>query len=319
MTIAYAPGKVILCGEHAVVYGRPAIAVPVSEVQAQACVEPGQAGQGIVIHALDLDRVVRLAEAPDTEPLARIMRLTLQALGAPIDVDLDVFVTSTIPVARGMGSGAAVSTAIVRALDQHLRGYPPYPGWTGRWLPSRAISDLVYQTEVLYHGTPSGIDNTVVAYEKPVYFVKDTGWQIFWPARPFWLVIADTGIESPTREVVGDLRCRYQGAPDRYESLFDRIGAVAVAARAAIEQGQVETLGLLMARNHALLRDIGVSHPALDQLVVAARDGGALGAKMSGAGWGGNVIALVDEATSAQVDMMLRVAGAVNVITTRVQ
>jgi mevalonate kinase len=177
----------------------------------------------------------------------------------------------------------------------------------------------VYQTEVLYHGTPSGIDNTVVAYEKPVYFVKDTGWQIFWPARPFWLAIADTGIESPTREVVGDLRLRYQDAPDRYEPVFDQIGEVAEAARAAIEQGQVEALGRLMARNHALLQDIGVSHPALDQLVVAAREGGALGAKMSGAGWGGNMIALVDPATSGQVDMMLRVAGAVNVITTQVQ
>jgi mevalonate kinase len=319
MTIAYAPGKVILFGEHAVVYGRPAIAVPVSEVQAQVCVEPGPAGQGIIIHALDLDRVVRLVEAPDTEPLAHITRLTLQALGAPEDVDLDLHITSTIPVARGMGSGAAVSTAIVRALDQHLRGYPPYRGWTGRWLPSRAISDLVYQTEVLYHGTPSGIDNTVVAYEKPVYFVKDTGWQIFWPARPFWLAIADTGIESPTREAVGDLRLRYQDAPDRYEPVFDQIGEVAEAARAAIEQGQVEALGRLMARNHALLQDIGVSHPALDQLVVAAREGGALGAKMSGAGWGGNMIALVDPATSGQVDMMLRVAGAVNVITTQVQ
>jgi mevalonate kinase len=309
MTRAYAPGKVILCGEHAVVYGRPAIAVPVSEVQAQARVEPGEAGQGLVIVAPDLERRVVVRQAAADDPLAHIVRATLDAIGGEQDPDLTVTVTSTIPVARGMGSGAAVSTAILRALAKHY----------AHWMPSRAISELVYKTEVLYHGTPSGIDNTVVAFEKPVYFVKSVGWEVFWVKRPLLLTIADTGIESSTKEVVGDLRRRYEIDGEPYDRLFDQVGEIATAARSAVETGQVESLGRLLDGNHALLQEMGVSCPELDRLVLAAREGGALGAKLSGAGWGGNMIALVTQETQGRVDMMLRLAGATRVITTEVR
>ena len=308
MTLARAPGKVILFGEHAVVYGRPAIAVPVTQVAATARVEPGDTGQGVTVIAPDVGRRIRLREAAEDEPLACIVRLTLAQIKAEPDPDLTITVTSTVPVARGMGSGAAVSTAIVRALNRHF----------GCWLSSRAVSDLVFQTEVLYHGTPSGIDNTVVSFEKPVYFVKDEGWEVFWVGTPLLLAIADTGVASSTREVVADLRQRHHAAPARYSAAFDRIGDVVAAARAAIEQGQTETLGQLMDENHALLQRVGVSCPELDRLVAAARSGGALGAKMSGAGWGGNMIALVTEATRGRVDMMLRLAGATRVIVTEV-
>ncbi|HSJ56677.1 MAG TPA: mevalonate kinase [Anaerolineae bacterium] len=308
MTSASAPGKVILSGEHAVVYGRPAVALPVAEVQAHARVEPAAMGRGATILASDIQRTVVVAEAGDQEPLARIVRLALQQMGQELDPDITVTISSTIPIGRGLGSGAAISTAIVRALAQHY----------GRWISSRAVSDLVYQAEQIYHGTPSGIDNTVVAFEKPIFFVKDEGWEVFWVGRPFWLAIADTGIAGATREVVGDVRRRYDAEPDLYSSLFDRIGSISHQVRAAVEQGDLETLGRLMDENHALLQQIGVSSPELDRLVAAARQGGALGAKLSGAGWGGNAIALVTEDTRACVDMMLRLAGAVNVITTQV-
>jgi len=309
MTLAYACGKVILFGEHAVVYGRPAIAVPVTEVQAQAYIEPGLAGQGVVVVAPDLDRRVIVREAPPDEPLAHIVRGTLRAIGRGSDPDLTITVTSTIPIARGMGSGTAVSTAIVRALARHL----------GHWFPSQAISDLVYQTEVLYHGTPSGIDNTVIAFEKPVYFVKGVTREIFWVGRPFLLAVADTGLASPTWEVVGDLRRRYQADPARYEPLLDRVGEIALAARSAIVQGQEAELGRLMDENHALLQELEVSCPELDRLVAAARQGGALGAKLSGAGRGGHMIALVTKETQGRVDMLLRLAGAVRVLITEIR
>jgi mevalonate kinase len=309
MTLASAPGKVILFGEHAVVYGRPAIAVPVTEVQAHACVEPGEAGLGIVVVAPQIGRRIIVREAANDDPLASIVRLTLGACKELREPDLTITVTSTVPIARGMGSGAAVSTAIVRALAQHL----------DRWLSSRAISDLVYRTEILHHGTPSGIDNTVVAFEKPIYFIKDEGWEVFWVGMPFLLAIADTGIESSTKEVVGDLRQRYQSEHVRYDPIFDRIGEIGLAARSAIEQGQGETLGQLMNENHMLLQELGVSCPELDCLVAAAREGGALGAKMSGAGWGGNMIAVVTKETRGRVDMMLRLAGASRVILTEVR
>jgi mevalonate kinase len=308
MTIAYAPGKVILFGEHAVVYGRPAIAVPVAEVQAQAYIEPGLAGQGVVVVAPDLDRTVVVRKAPDDEPLAHIVRHTLQAMGRDHAPDLTLTVTSTVPIARGMGSGTAVSTAIVRALSKHL----------AHWFPSQAVSDLVYQTEVIHHGTPSGIDNTVVAFEKPVYFVKDLACEVFWMGRPFLLAIADTGLESSTKAVVGNLRRRFESDPAYYEPVFDRVGEISIAARSAMEEGRHEALGHLMDENHTLLQKMGVSCRELDRLVMAAREGGALGAKLSGAGRGGNMIALVASETQGRVDMMLRLAGATNVIVTEV-
>jgi mevalonate kinase len=309
MTLAFAPGKVILFGEHAVVYGRPAIAAPVTEVQAQAYLEPGSPGQGVVVIADDLNRRIVVRQAAADDPLAGIVRLTLEAMRLDPEPDLTITVTSTIPIARGLGSGASVSTAIVRALTKYF----------AHWLPSQAISGLVYQTEVIYHGTPSGIDNTVIAFEKPVHFVKDKVREVFWVGTPFLLAIADTGIQSSTKVVVGDLRHRYEADPGRYDPLFDRTGDIADAARSAIERGQIEKLGRLMDENHALLQEMGVSCLELDRLVAAAREGGALGAKLSGAGRGGNMIALVSEETRGRVDMMLRLAGATHVIFTEVR
>jgi mevalonate kinase len=309
MTAAQAPGKVILFGEHAVVYGRPAIAVPVTEVKAQAQVEPGGAGRGIVIVAGDLGQRIVLREAAEANPLAHLVRLVLQHLRVGHEPDLTITVTSTVPIARGMGSGAAVSTAIARALIKHL----------GHWAAARTISELVYEAEVLYHGTPSGIDNTVVAFEKPIFFVKDEGWEVFWVGQPLLLAIGDTGVESSTREVVGDLRQRRAADQEYYDLLFDRAGAVTRAARTALELGQQAAIGRLMDENHVVLQDMGVSCPALDQLVVAAREGGALGAKLSGAGRGGNMVALVTPETRGSVDMMLRLAGAVRVTVTEVR
>lgn len=309
MGSASAPGKVILSGEHAVVYGWPAIAVPVAEVQARAHVDVAPAGQGTIVLAPDLDRRVTVDQAGDQDALAQIVRLTLQRIGREANPDITLTVTSTIPIGRGMGSGAAVSTAIVRALAEHYE----------EWMPSRVVSDLVYQAEKLYHGTPSGIDNTVIAFEKPIFFVKDEGWEVFWVGRPFVLAVADAGVASATWQVVGDVRRRRDAHPERYASLFERIGRISQRVRLAIEEGNLEALGRLMDENHALLQQIGVSSPELDRLVAAARQGGALGAKLSGAGWGGNVIALVTEETSACVDMMLRLAGAVDVVVTVVR
>jgi mevalonate kinase len=118
---------------------------------------------------------------------------------------------------------------------------------------------------------------------------------------------------------VGDLRRRYDAEPARYVPLFDQAGKIAVAARAAIEQGQIEMLGRLMNENHAVLQALGVSCPELDCLVTAAQEGGALGAKLSGAGRGGNMIALVTEQVRGRVDMMLRLAGATRVLFTEVR
>ncbi|MGQ9490540.1 MAG: mevalonate kinase [Anaerolineae bacterium] len=322
--IGRAVGKAILFGEHAVVYDRPALAVPVTQVWAEATVEPAARGAGLTIHAINLGEEIALRAAASDHPLAAAVRLALAHLGLA-EPDWRVIVRSTIPVASGLGSGAAVSAAIVRAvlaaanqrISQAVHGenaarHAPYA------LTPADISSLVYEVEKLHHGTPSGIDNTVIAYEQPVYFVRGLPPEPFTIGWPFTLAIADTGIRSPTRIAVGDVRAGWQAQPARFEALFDAIATVVQAARRAITAGETEKLGPLMDENHALLQEIGVSCPELDALVVAARSAGALGAKLSGAGRGGNMIALVTPATAAAVTAALRGAGATRVIVTEV-
>lgn len=305
-----ASGKVILFGEHAVVYGRPALAVPVTQVMATAFVEAGMPGAGTVIWAEDLAEEVSLRAAPEDHPLAATARLALERLGlmAP---DWRVTVTSTIPIASGMGSGAAVSVAIIRALAHAVSG-------ARSALSVAEISALAYEVEKLHHGTPSGVDNTVIAYGQPVYFVRGQPPQPFAMGEPFTLAIADTGIRSPTKVAVGDVRRAWQREPDRYEALFDRIGVLVDTARQTISGGQPDRLGPLMDENHAVLQEIGVSCPPLDALVSAARLAGARGAKLSGGGRGGNIIALVTDATAPAVSDALIAAGAARVIVTTV-
>jgi mevalonate kinase len=306
MSVGSAPGKIILFGEHAVVYGRPAIAVPVYDRQATAWVEPASSGSGIILQAQDLGRHYPLTAATADDALALIVRLTLRALEASPRQDLTVTVRSAIPIASGLGSGAAVSAAVVRALAAYF-GAEVTPG---------QVSELVYQTEVLHHGTPSGIDNTVVAFQQPVYYIKGQPPEHFRVGCPFHLLIGDTGVPSPTRVAVAEVRQRWRAERAHYGAVFDAMGQIADEARRTVERGDIAALGPLMDRNQELLREIGVSSLELRQLILAAREAGAWGAKLSGAGRGGNMIALVAPATAGRVADAMRRAGAKEVIAT---
>jgi mevalonate kinase len=308
MIEATAPGKIILFGEHAVVYGRPAIAVPVADVQAKAVLQPVAAGFRII--ASDLGRDYLLAQAEPDDPLAAVIQATLHCLNQPAPPDVNLHISSTIPLGRGLGSGAAISTAIARVLSQFFN-HPLAPA---------EISALVYEVEKLYHGTPSGIDNTVVAFEQPVYFVKGRPIQRMRVGQPLTLVVGDTGIVTPTHTVVGDLRRRWQADPERYEGYFDEIGVIADQARIAVEEAAsgLPAIGRLMNENQELLTTLGVSSPELERLIEAARQSGALGAKLSGAGWGGNMIALTWPDQAAAIAQALSKAGAAQAIMTEV-
>jgi mevalonate kinase len=308
---AFAPGKIILFGEHAVVHGQPAIAVPLSAVGATVTAQPGAPGSGLVVHAVDLDQTFLYAATPPDSPfynaLIHPLRVALEALHQP-EPDLALTVRSTIPIASGLGSGAALAAALIRALGDALE----------RPFSREALNPLVYEVEKRHHGTPSGIDNTVIVYEQPVYFVRGTPPETFTIARPFTLLVADTGRSSPTHVTVGDVRKLYDAEPERIGAIFVRIGKIVRAARTAIESGTMEVLGPLMDENHALLRELSVSSPDLDRLCGAARTAGAAGAKLSGGGRGGNLIALVAPGQADIVAAALRGSGAVNVIQTTV-
>ncbi len=307
---AQAPAKVILFGEHAVVYGRPAIAVPVTSLRARAIVraEP-RAPHGqvrLLAPAVQLDAL--LDELAEDHPLRRVVELTAEELGAAYLPACQISIQSEIPPASGLGSGAAVSVAIIRAVAAYL----------GKSLSDETVSKIAYEVEKIYHGTPSGVDNTVIALQKAVFFVRGEPIQPLRVGRPFTLVIADSGIPSPTAATVADVRAAWQQDPERFEALFDQIGAIVLQACALIEKGQPDQLGELMNRNQSLLQELGVSSPVLEHLIEAARHAGALGAKLSGGGRGGNLIALVNSSDASTVAQALKEAGARGVIVTTV-
>ncbi len=359
MATASAPGKIILFGEHAVVYGRPALAVPVLQVHADARAdlvtekrmgeadalatdfiaesrkETDLAADFIAESRKEADLTAHnslwgnwadavLVEAPDIRlfsplsallaeqaphPLAAVIQKTLQHLNISRPPAFTVTIRSTIPVASGLGSGAAVSVAIIRALARLFE----------RPLSDEQVSQITYEIEKLHHGTPSGIDNTVIAYAKPIYFVREQPIQTFSVARPFTLVIADSGQAAPTKESVGDVRKLWEADKSRWEAVFDKVGKIVVAAKEAIESGEIASLGPLMDANHALLQEITVSSPELDRLVLAAKAAGAEGAKLSGGGRGGNMIALVQSESAESLASALKAAGAKNTIVTTIK
>jgi mevalonate kinase len=305
---ASAPGKIILFGEHAVVYSRPALAVPVNQVQVEVDISDS-AQPGIWIHAPIIGLQAELTTLPSNHPIASVILRAMQHLGIFPRPDISINIESTIPVASGLGSGAAVSVALVRALSSFF-SHP---------LKNQQINDLVYETEKLYHGTPSGIDNTVITYNMPVFYLKDKPIETFKVGKPFTIVIGDTGIPAPTKESVGDVRRLWLRDPNRFESIFNEVAQISTMARHFIESGRPELLGELMDQNHEFLQDLTVSSPELDALVLAARQAGAQGAKLSGGGRGGNMIALVDSASAESVAQALLSAGAKRTIITEIK
>lgn len=305
--IVSAPAKVILFGEHAVVYGQPALAVPVSSIRVMVSVTPAAVPTFAAAEwTRDFPSDIHADQL--TDPVLRMARLAASHLG--IAVPLARYeIASQIPVASGLGSGAAVSAAVGRAIAAAA----------GTTIPDDDLNALVYEIERIHHGTPSGIDNTVIVYEKPVYFVRDKLIELFSVGAPLHLLIADTGRSALTKESVGDVRKLVDAQPTFALPRIERIGEIVNAARDAISAGDFAKLGPLMAENHSLLRELTVSSSELDRLVEAALTAGAVGAKLSGGGRGGNMIALVTPETEAAVREALIAAGAVRVIATTVQ
>jgi len=307
MTSASAPGKIILFGEHAVVYGRPALAVPVTQVHVDVEVLDSSKA-GIWIDAPNINLHAELKSLPSDHPLATVINNFLFTFGIDPFPSLTIEISSTIPVAAGLGSGAAVSVALIRALSSHLN----HP------MRDEQVNEIAYEIEKIHHGTPSGIDNTVITYAKPVFFAKGQRIETLRVGKPFTIVIGDTGISAPTREAVGDVRTLWQADKEKWEKVFDEIGKIVKKAKERIENGEWELIGNLMNQNHALLQEMTVSSPELDRLVNAARKAGALGAKMSGGGRGGNMLALVRPEMAEAVSRSLKEAGAKNTITTTI-
>jgi mevalonate kinase len=268
---ATAPGKVILLGEHAVVFGEPAFAAALP-VGVRATVTPTVSG-GLVI------------DAPGVPVDDARVQAAVQLMASRTGVEhAHIRVESALPVGGGLGSSAAFSVALLRALA---------PSLDDRTLLAHSLA-----SEALFHGTPSGVDSATCVRGGLIRFQRGERLDVtpVRAARPLSLVVGLTGKTRRTISAVQSLRARIDAEPNRWRPLVARLGGLAEGGVADVEAGELALLGARMNEAHALLSECGVSTPELDAIVVAAREAGALGAKLTGAGGGGAAVALVSDA-----------------------
>ncbi len=295
--LGLASGKLILAGEHSVVYDRPAIALPFTRLNARARISsidgPSRVSSGYYEGTLD--------DAPDIlSGMVDCIRATVAAVGHPGE-HLMIQVDSTIPTGRGLGSSAAVAAAAVRGIAAYY----------GAVLSHEEEMDLVRIAEVHAHGTPSGIDAEAVVATGPFRFVRDKPVTALPVGRAMHLVVADSGLRGNTRAAVEGVRCRFEKERAVTEKHLDQLASVVDDVQHALREGDADLLGLSMNVAQRELSSIGVSDPALDSLIVEAQSAGALGAKITGSGLGGCIVALAPDAESvAPLASALRLAGA---------
>lgn len=293
-------GKTILLGEHFVVHGVPALALPLTGATTSVRVSRVDAGDPWVEAA-----PVPLDEAAHAQSL-QLVRAAHRALGLDGAPSWRVEVTTRVPVGHGLGSSAAFGVALLRALAAA----------GGRELELAELGRLGHQLERLVHGNPSGIDDTVVTRERPLWFERGAAPRLVQPSAELdaGLVLASSGRPGSTREAVAAVQALRERDPRGFDSLCRQASAVTAAGLRAYQAGDSWTLGAQMDRNHELLVRIGVSLPVLDHLVRVAREAGAVGAKLTGGGRGGFVITLCERDALPRVEQALRQAGAAAIL-----
>lgn len=309
VTSATACGKLILLGEHAVVYDSPAIAIPLTSLRVRALVEPaiGQPQGTIRIKADSLSLNHNLSDLGKEHFLVSALGLLFSSLNLQQHPTCRVTITSELPIAAGLGSSAAYVIAILRAMSAFL-GHPLKP---------EDLNALAYQSEQLVHGRPSGIDNTVVTYERPIFYKRGSQLEFLDPECEMRFVIADSGVRKSTRDSTAQLANDLATDPTTFQPHLDAVCELVQQGKLAFQTGDLYSLGQAINTNHEHLVAMRLSCPELDRLVLAARQAGALGAKLTGGGMGGHMLALVRPDTEAQVMRALEDAGSTRVLSSR--
>ena len=274
-------GKAILFNEHFVVYKIPAIVSAIGRYTV-AKIEP-ISGSGWKINdnrkATPNYKEDKIEQQKDSiNKIVNKMSIDLSNEGIEITLDGNLYCAS------GIGASAASCVAIARALSNHYNLN----------LSDEKINEIAYEGEKGYHGTPSGIDNTASTFGGLIWFEKgETNiMDKMDVTNPIEIVMGNTGKVADTTAAVAGVRERKEKEPEKYEQIFDRAENIAYLAKNALINEDYKELGKLMNENHKLLQQIEVSSRELDFLVKLARERGALGAKLTGGGLGGNMIAL---------------------------
>jgi mevalonate kinase len=276
-------GKVILFGEHFVVHGVPGI---VSAIDSTNDAEVKKTAKGITVR--DVRKAAKgYAEEKKLQQLESIDRI-LKAMGIdPKTVAFEILLGGTLPGFSGLGASAASSVAIARAIAQEF----------GIKLTDERVNEIAFEAEKAYAGTPSGIDNTAATFGGLLWFKKNMtgGANAIDKLRirePVEIVIGSTGVVANTKAMVEGVAERKRKHPEKYDTLFEQAEALALIGRKALLDFDLKKVGELMNNNHRLLQEIEVSHEKLDLLVDVARKQGAFGAKLTGGGGGGCMVAL---------------------------
>jgi mevalonate kinase len=275
-------GKVILYGEHFVVHGVPGI---VSAIDATTDATVTKAQKGLNIQ--DQRKTAKgYSQEKQQQQIESIQRM-LKTLNLNPNMPLNIWIGGTLPGFSGLGASAASSVAIARAISEELNLN----------LTNEKINQIAYEAEKAYAGNPSGIDNTAATYGGLMWFQKNPAGgpdtvQRLHIRKPVEIVIGSTGKVANTKAMVEGVAERKKANPQKYDPIFKQAENLAIQGRKALEAGDLKKVGELMNENHRLLQEIGVSSKELDLLVDMARKQGAFGAKLTGGGGGGCMIAL---------------------------
>ena len=278
-------GKIILLGEHAVVYGRHALAAPV-DIAMLAVIDEGKSDIEILIPQWNVsERMLHGAEPRNT--LEQSLQLILRELGLESKA-LRIHLRSGVPRAMGLGGAAALAVAVIRALDDRFE----------LGLTDEQVNNLAYRSEQHAHGRASGIDNSVATYGRPILFRRGADGPVIRDVvvgRNTSVVVGLSRHEGLTAAMVARVATARGSTPKAYERLFDEMDVLTLQGTSELERGNLEDLGRCMNLCHGLLNALQVSTHELEELVEIARHHGALGAKLTGAGGGGAVIALAPD------------------------
>ena len=281
-------GKVILFGEHFVVYGLPGIASGIDKFVEVTAENLEDSDEVIVVDNVYFNETVSSKTNPEH---IKISGPEAMFKDEP-EVDLKglkLTYNGTLSKGGGLGFSAALGVAMARAINNLY-----CLGWK-----DDKIFEVAMKWESIAHGTPSGIDPACATYGSLIWFEKNMQGgknriQPFSAGKPVLLVIGDTGVPRRTKEAVMAVRQRKEENPEEYEKIFAEAEKIFYEAKSALESGEVTDLGKLMNKNQELLRRIGVSSPELETMIKTSIEKGALGAKLTGAGCGGNMIALCE-------------------------